>query len=337
MASPGRKIASDLAKTRQSFIAAVLTLQLVAIVGVCWALFLFIGWSVSSFCQDVVGVTGEGLIRRLETSVQAAGVVLLGALTLGVGVMTRMHDSNVARIGRELEEQVKNRLREALASRHALIFGLAKLADYRDTDTGSHLERICEYSGMLARSLRSRWPEIDEAWIERLKLASSLHDIGKVGIADAILLKPGRFNAEERREMEKHTIIGADTLIAIRARMGHDPLIDMGIQIALQHHERFDGSGYPLGLRGEEISQAARIVALADFYDALTSRRVYKDPVSHDETTQLIRQERGRQFDPEVADAFFEVAEEFNAVRQRMQSTTTEMATLQERVHRAAA
>lgn len=220
----------------------------------------------------------------------------------------------------KLNKEVAKQVRAGLCKRNALIFGLAKLADYRDTDTGAHLERIGFYARIIADSLSPKYLEINAKWIDRIVLASSLHDIGKVGIPDSILLKPGRLTPEEREVMEKHALIGADTLLAIRAKLGADEFIDMGIEIALQHHEKWDGTGYPFGLANEKISLAARIVALADFYDAVTSKRVYKDAMSHEEASELIKSLHGTHFAPDVADAFFANEAEFNAIRAHNQS-----------------
>jgi HD-GYP domain-containing protein (c-di-GMP phosphodiesterase class II) len=247
------------------------------------------------------------------------GVILIGGLTILAGLaLIRRYESRLERINRGLEMEVQRRITHSLDVRNALIFGLAKLADYRDTDTGRHLERIAAFSELLATELRTAHPWIDRRWIERLRLASSLHDIGKVGIPDSILLKPGAFTPEERAIMQQHSIIGADTLLCIRERLGPDEFIDMGIEVALQHHERWDGTGYPGGLRGEEIALSARIVALADFYDALTSARVYKAARSHEETRQMILAERGRHFDPDVVDAFERVHERFDVIRRML-------------------
>ena len=235
------------------------------------------------------------------------GVILLLA--------SKRYRDTLEQANAELVREVGKQVSSGLAKRNALIFGLAKLADYRDTDTGAHLERIGLYARVIADTMRPNHPEIDGKWIDRLVLASSLHDIGKVGIPDSILLKPGRLTDEERATMEKHTLIGADTLLAIRAKLGPDDFIDMGVEIALQHHEKWDGTGYPFGLSGTEISLAARIVALADFYDAVTSKRVYKEAMSHEDTSNLIRELRGSHFDPEVADAFFTNEREFNVIR----------------------
>lgn len=233
---------------------------------------------------------------------------------------SKRYRDNLELANEELNAEVTRQVTAGLGKRNALIFGLAKLADYRDTDTGAHLERIGLYARVLADALSVDYPEIDMNWIDRISLASSLHDIGKVGIPDSILLKPGRLTPQEREVMEKHTLIGADTLLAIRSKLGADEFIDMGIEIALQHHEKWDGTGYPFGLKNDEISLAARIVALADFYDAVTSKRVYKDAMSHHDTSELIRDLRGTHFACDVVDAFFANEGEFNAIREHKQS-----------------
>jgi HD-GYP domain-containing protein (c-di-GMP phosphodiesterase class II) len=253
------------------------------------------------------------------------GVVLIGGLTILAGLaLIRRYESRLERINRGLEMEVQRRIAHSLDVRNALIFGLAKLADYRDTDTGKHLERIAAFSELLGTELRAVHPWIDRRWIERLRLASSLHDIGKVGIPDSILLKPGALTPQEREVMQQHSIIGADTLMCIRERLGPDEFIDMGIEVALQHHEKWDGTGYPGGLRGEEIALSARIVALADFYDALTSARVYKAARSHEETRAMILAERGRHFDPDVVDAFERVHERFDTIRRTLVGSDTD-------------
>jgi response regulator RpfG family c-di-GMP phosphodiesterase len=261
-------------------------------------------------------------LRRVSDSmmlwVAVGGAAVLVLTVIGSILLVRRYDTILMRTNARLESELARRVRRGLAIRNGLIFGLAKLADYRDTDTGRHLERICRYSEVLARALRDEFPEIDDTWIEMLTLAASMHDIGKVGIPDAILLKPGVFTPEERREMEKHPLIGADTLVAIRERVGDDDLLNMGVQITLSHHERWDGKGYPYGLAGEQIPLSARIVALADMYDALTSRRVYKPAMSHEEACRVILESRGRNFDPRIVDAFERVQGEFDRIRAEM-------------------
>ena len=265
------------------------------------------------------------------------GLLALGAV--GTAVVARVYGKALECRHRELTKKYDGQVTRMTATRDALIFGLAKLADYRDSDTGKHLERIASYSELLARAYdrpdgRDE-PEINEDYIRCLKLASSLHDIGKVGIPDSILLKPGRFNEQERALMEQHPLIGADTLIAIREKLGDDELINMGLAIALEHHERWDGSGYPFGLVGEQADLSARIVALADFYDALTSERVYKKAATHEKTRELILGASGTHFDPALVEAFERVHETFAATRDRLQPAVHPELSHTERMNRA--
>lgn len=203
------------------------------------------------------------------------------------------------------------------SARDGLIMRLAKLGSRHDTDSDGHHDRLAAYSVALARQLRGWFPEIDDDWIDRLGIASALHDIGQSGVDHAILLKPSRLTPGERRQMQKHPLIGADTLLDIRRQFGDDPLVMMGIQIALSHHERWDGHGYPYGLLADQIAPAARIVALADVYDALTSSRVYREAMGHAEAVDLIKSGSGTQFDPAVVSAFLKVQAEFEAIRGR--------------------
>lgn len=207
-----------------------------------------------------------------------------------------------------LHEAEKRRLVEQrrageLRARNTLIFALAKLAESRDSDTGEHLERIEAYCRVLAEELRATRRDLTDEWIRNLQLASSLHDIGKVGIPDGVLLKAGRLTPEERAVIEKHPTIGAEALDAILNRARGDDLLLMARNIAAAHHERWDGRGYPAGLRGGDIPLEARIVAVADVYDALTSRRVYKPPMPHEEAMRIICDASGTQFDPEIVAA----------------------------------
>ena len=249
----------------------------------------------------------------LAAGVTGFGLIVVTALMLRW--MGNRFESTIQAQNRSLEAEVARRVDQAVRLRDALIVGLATLADYRDSDTGRHLERITEYTGLLAEALRAEHPEIDDDWIALAKLASSMHDIGKVGIADAVLLKPGPLSPAERSVMERHPSIGADTLIAIRRQLGSDPLIDMSIQITLGHHEWWDGAGYPFGLSGDEIALPARIVAVADAYDAITSARVYKGALTHGEAVAQIVGGAGTRFDPGVVRAFLSVADAFDYVR----------------------
>jgi len=212
----------------------------------------------------------------------------------------------------------------SLESRDLMIFAMAKLAESRDKDTGAHLERMREYSRILAEEL-SLWPQhcetIDGDYVQIIYQTSPLHDIGKVGVPDAVLLKPGRLTPEEHKIMQRHTLLGGETLARVAEEWPDARFLTMAQDIALSHHERFDGAGYPRGLKGNEIPLCARIVALADVYDALTSKRVYKPAFEHEKARAIIFEGLGTQFDPDVVRAFLNreqefirVAEQFNDV-----------------------
>jgi len=204
-------------------------------------------------------------------------------------------------------------------SRMAMIAGLAKLAESRDDDTGTHLTRIRQYTSIIATAYAELFPSLlPLGEVPIIAVASMLHDIGKVSISDEILLHPGTFSSSQLEVMKRHAPIGADILLALSEQLGRDPWIDTSIQIALGHHERWDGCGYPFGLKGRGINLPARIVAVADVYDALTTERVYKKAHSHSDALQIIQQERGKHFDPDVVEAFESNLEEINRVRERL-------------------
>lgn len=206
----------------------------------------------------------------------------------------------------------------SLETRDIAIFSMAKLAESRDKDTGRHLERVRCYSQMLARHLlnHSRYQdEIDDSFVRLIYETSPLHDIGKVGIPDRILLKPGRLTDEEFQVMQSHTLLGQETLDAALKKYPEAQFLRFARDILAYHHERFDGTGYPYGLVGNEIPLCARIVALADVYDALTSKRVYKPALSHQEAVLTIESASGSHFDPEIVRAFLEIAHEFDETR----------------------
>ncbi len=219
-----------------------------------------------------------------------------------------------------LERKVAERSQQLLKSREGVIFGMAKLTEARDGDTGKHLERICKYVDILARTMSKSDPELDENWINTVATTAALHDIGKVGIPDAVLLKPGRLTDDERKIMENHPAIGGDALLEMRDHWGASPFLARAIEITLGHHEKWDGSGYPFGVTGKAIALAARLVALADVYDALTCKRVYKQAMTHDKVRQIIIEESGKHFDPKVVEAFLATEAQFQNVAIEMQS-----------------
>jgi len=221
----------------------------------------------------------------------------------------------LAELNRDLEKKVAERSAEIVNGRDTLIFGLAKLAESRDNETGLHLERICLYVEVLgAAMLARRHAEVTETWVQIVTRTAVLHDIGKVGTPDAVLRKPGKLTDDERKIIQKHPCIGGDALLAIKNCWGENPFLNTASEIALCHHEKWDGTGYPYGLRGETIPLSARVVALADVYDALTSTRVYKPPMPHDEAVARIVADAGAHFDPRVVEAFVGVAERFREI-----------------------
>jgi putative two-component system response regulator len=213
----------------------------------------------------------------------------------------------------------------SLDSRDVTIFSLAKLADSRDPETGAHLERMREYCQILARHMshQEKFSDVvDGEFIRALYLTSPLHDIGKVGIPDCVLLKAGDLTERETAIMRSHTLLGAETLSAAARLRPEAGFLQMASDIALTHHERFDGSGYPHGLAGEAIPLCGRIVALADVYDALTTQRVYKPAFSPEVAHSIIVEERGKHFDPDIVDCFLEVEDKFLEVYHQLQNAT---------------
>lgn len=230
----------------------------------------------------------------------------------------RRYQERLERYNEELEERIRERTVQLERSQHATVFSLARLAESRDPETGEHLERIRSYTRHIATHLAGLpqfKEELNSDFISALYYASPLHDIGKVGIPDRILLKPGRLTPAEFEIMKSHTLVGGETLGAAVVEVGQDPLLKMGQDVAFYHHERWDGAGYPFGKKGTEIPLAARIVALADIYDALTSKRPYKEPFSHEKSKAIILEGRATHLDPDIVDAFITKEPEFIKTR----------------------
>ena len=273
--------------------------------------------------QEEISAASGGVAKRetSEAEIRLLAFIWITALQAAAAylVLTRAQDQNLREKTRAARVSLQ-RYGDLLRTRDAVIFGLAKLAESRDPDTGNHLERIAVYSTRLATVLR-RNPRyrrhLTPAFVKLIGISSALHDIGKVGIEDSILLKPGQFEEQERLVMHMHAAIGGKCIREIESRLGRSNFLQMAREIAFCHHERWDGRGYPDGLAGEEIPLAARIVAVADVYDALATRRVYKAAFPHGKCVEMIRAEAGKQFDPGVVDAFLEVATEFRAMAQR--------------------
>jgi putative two-component system response regulator len=229
----------------------------------------------------------------------------------------------------ELEAEVQRRTHIISAIQDVTVFAMASLAETRDNETGNHLRRTQHYVKTLARALQThpRFAQVlTNENIELLFKSAPLHDIGKVGIPDHILLKPGKLTPEEFELMKRHTTLGFEALVRAEEALGERlDFLSFAKQIALSHQEKWDGSGYPQGLSGEDIPVAARLMALADVYDALISQRVYKPPFEHAEAVRIITAGRGTHFDPDMVDAFLEVQDDFRAIAQRYEDSEADV------------
>ena len=248
-------------------------------------------------------------------------------------VKAHMADSSRAqalRVNNEyLEFEVKKRARELLALQQVTILAMASLAEVRDQDTGNHLRRTQNYIRSLGNHLRHhpRFSSyLNNNVIDLLFKCAPLHDIGKVGIPDRILLKPGRYEPAEFAIMKTHPTLGYEALLHAEAAAG-EPMefLEVAKQIVYSHHEKWDGSGYPQGLAGDAIPIPARLMALADVYDALICNRVYKAGMSHEQAAQIIVEGKGKHFDPDVVDAFVELGFEFQAIALRFADSASEL------------
>lgn len=280
----------------------------------------------------------EGVVRSLELGAddyisKPFNPVLLKARVTALLEKKRLHDQEeryrrqIEKQNLELEQRVQEQVKKIESANLATIFALAKLAESRDPDTGRHLERVREYCRLLAEHLAER-PKFAEqltpSLIENIYAASPLHDIGKVGIPDFILLKPGKLTEIEFITMKTHTVIGAETLRAVDEVYPGNTFVSVGIEIAATHHENWNGTGYPFGMVGEEIPLAGRILRLADVYDALMSRRAYKEAYSHEKTLEIMAAGRGVDFDPDIYDCFIAIEGAFKAVWERFHAAEEE-------------
>lgn len=226
-----------------------------------------------------------------------------------------------------LDELVHERTRELTLIKEVTIEAMATLAEWRDPETGGHIKRTQNYVRAIAEQLRVH-PEytdqLDDVTIDLLYQSAPLHDIGKVSTPDSVLLKPGRLTPEEFEIMRQHPTRGRDALAAAEKRLGDNSFLRIAREIAYGHHEHWDGRGYPQGISGPDIPLPARIMAVADIYDALISKRVYKPAMSHEQAAAIIVDGRGTHLDPGVVDAFLEVQDEFIAISDRFKDTEAE-------------
>ena len=229
-----------------------------------------------------------------------------------------------------LEEKVRVRTQQLVVLQDTTMIAMGSLAETRDNETGNHIRRTQHYIKALAFSLTDN-PRFGDVltpdYIDLLYKSAPLHDIGKVGVPDSILLKPSQLNTAEFEVMKQHTILGRNAIAAaerIIASQEAGDFLALAKAIAYSHQEWWDGSGYPEGLSGDDIPLSARLMAVVDVYDALISRRIYKDAMPHDEAVAIIRNERGTHFDPDIVDAFLAVCDEFKAIARSFSDSATE-------------
>jgi putative two-component system response regulator len=234
-----------------------------------------------------------------------------------------------------LEQMVWERTSELVRTQSVTILGLATLAEYRDNETGGHILRTQEYIGELTEALQNH-PDfrdyLDENTIGLLYKSAPLHDIGKVGVRDEILLKPGRLSEDEFEKMKLHAIYGRDAIMMAEASLETDEsnsFLRIAREMTYTHHEKWDGSGYPQGLSGTAIPVSGRLMAIADVYDALISKRVYKPPFSHAKAVEIMKESRGTQFDPAVLDAFLESQGQFRTIALKLSDSEEEKQALE--------
>lgn len=219
--------------------------------------------------------------------------------------------------------------RDALQAHQVVLFAMASLAELRESDTGNHLLRVTEYVRLLANRMRGHAAHaelIDASYIDALCASVPMYDLGTVAIPDRILLKPGRLTPEELAIMTTHTTLGFEAIVRAEKALGlESEALHFARELALSHHERWNGKGYPKGLAEQQIPLSARLVALADVYDALISNKIYRQGLSHEEAVAIIFGERGQHFDPDVVDAFMDLLPEFDEVAHRFADSERDM------------
>ena len=280
-------------------------------------------------------VAGQALCLAIGCSLSAMwGWSPILAVILGIGLLAAMTAQGAAlwkgfgrrhsisqKLQLEAEARAERDRADLLCTQQVVMFGLAHLAECRDPATGQHLRRMKHLARELAEAV-SKHPKFQATvnidFLKQIEISAMLHDIGKVGIADEILLKPGKLTMDERRDIEQHPLISSQCLRRIEEKLGKANFLTMAHEIALYHHERWDGRGYPFGRRGDAIPISARIVAIADVYDALVSERVYKPAFPHEQCVEMIRQGAGTQFDPDLVEIFLTIEGRFADVSQRI-------------------
>ena len=287
-------------------------LLLIILAETAFVLLVLGGYTVNAIRQY-----SKNLKLSLETEHNALIAVSSGDLQNRAAITSRDEFGQVAALTNQMIEKLEASIQNLNKTQNAFLVSLVSLAAKRDNETGMHLRRTQMYIAELANTLRKRSShqlQISATCVDLLYQAAPLHDIGKVGIPDSILQKPGKLSDSEYEVMKTHTTIGAAALDEAAAQLDDSRLVNMAREIVISHHERWDGKGYPHGLSGRDIPLSGRLMAVADVYDALRSKRVYKPAMSHEQAVQIIHEGKGSQFDPDVVDAFLECAHRFEEI-----------------------
>lgn len=263
---------------------------------------------------NIIRAYARNLNKILSNQTSVLSRVTLGEYNLHVPVASNDEFGVMAMHTNTMVDRIKDRTAELALTRDVTILSLATLAETRDNETGAHILRTQRYVRVLAERLKDHpnfAHELDAETVDLLYKSAPLHDVGKVGIPDAILLKPGKLTDDEFVIMKTHASLGAEALEVAERELGSNSFMRYAREIAATHHEKWDGSGYPSGLKGDAIPISGRLMAVADVYDALISKRVYKPAFSHDKAMGVIREGRGTHFDPDIIDALDAVESEF--------------------------
>jgi response regulator RpfG family c-di-GMP phosphodiesterase len=279
--------------------------------------FLFVGLVMLGYTLVIIKLASKAVKQVLDDNEVTLSLVAAGDLDSRLTLVRHDELGVLSYLTNEMLEALKNSFIEVQYTRDTAILGLSALAESRDNETGAHIIRTQQYVKALAVYLS----ETDKyralltpEYIELLYKSAPLHDVGKVGIPDNILLKPGKLSQEEFEIMKQHAQIGADALSSAESKLGDNSFLRLAKEIALTHHEKWDGSGYPAQLKGEEIPLSGRLMALGDVYDALISKRVYKPAFSHEKAKSIILEGNGLHFDPNVIEAFLAVEGQFKQI-----------------------
>jgi len=279
--------------------------------------FLFVGLTMLTYTLMIIRLASKAIKQVLEHNEVTLSSVASGDLNCRLTLLRHDELGVLSHLTNEMLDSLKNSFKEIQYTRDTAILGLSALAESRDNETGAHILRTQEYVKALAMDLSQSEKYqslLTPQYIELLYKSAPLHDVGKVGIPDNILLKPGKLTEEEFEIMKQHAQIGANALSSAESHLGENSFLRLAKEIALTHHEKWNGSGYPAQLKGENIPLSGRLMALADVYDALICKRVYKPAFSHEKAKQIILEGKGSHFDPHVVDAFLSVEQEFKKI-----------------------